>query len=96
MEDALGELGAETETTTLVTLAAPNGYGSTPSAGIEKPPHPPSHPAQRSIGRVDRMIAFDANHGIQYFDGSLNRWHVNRIEVSGFLDLPTFESIVSA
>lgn len=41
------------------------------------------------------QIAFDANHGIQYFDGSMNRWHVNRIEISGFLDLPTFESMVA-
>ena len=30
----------------LVMIAAPNGYGSTPSAGIENPPHPPRHPPQ--------------------------------------------------
>jgi peptidoglycan/xylan/chitin deacetylase (PgdA/CDA1 family) len=40
-------------------------------------------------------IAFDAWNGIQYFDGSLNRWHVNRIEVSGFFDLATFAAVVS-
>lgn len=41
------------------------------------------------------QIAFDANHAMQYFDGGLNRWHVNRIEVSGFLDLASFASVVS-
>ncbi len=41
------------------------------------------------------QIAFDAVNGVQYFDGSLSRWHVSRIEVSGFLDLATFEAIVA-
>ncbi len=41
------------------------------------------------------QIAFDAWNGVQYFDGSLNRWHVNRIEVSGFFDLATFATAVA-
>jgi peptidoglycan/xylan/chitin deacetylase (PgdA/CDA1 family)/uncharacterized protein YraI len=41
------------------------------------------------------QIAFDAWNGVQYFDGSLNRWHVNRVEVSGFFDLATFASVVA-
>ncbi|MCO5221861.1 MAG: polysaccharide deacetylase family protein [Thermomicrobiales bacterium] len=41
------------------------------------------------------QIAFDAMNGVQYFDGSLNRWHVSRVEVSGFLDLATFAAIVA-
>lgn len=40
-------------------------------------------------------IAFDAWKGVQYFDGSLDRWHVNRIEVSGYFDLGTFASVVA-
>ena len=47
------------------------------------------------IASAGYQVAFDATSGIQYFDGSLNRWHLNRIEVSGFLDLATFASIVS-
>jgi peptidoglycan/xylan/chitin deacetylase (PgdA/CDA1 family)/uncharacterized protein YraI len=41
------------------------------------------------------QIAFDAWNGVQYFDGSLNRWHVNRVEVSGFFDLATFAAVVA-
>jgi peptidoglycan/xylan/chitin deacetylase (PgdA/CDA1 family) len=41
------------------------------------------------------QIAFDAWNGVQYFDGSLNRWHVNRVEVSGFFDLATFVAAVA-
>ncbi len=47
------------------------------------------------VASAGYQIAFDATYGVQYFDGSLNRWHVERIEISGFLDLPTFASMVS-
>lgn len=46
------------------------------------------------VASAGYQIAFDATDGVQWFDGSLNRWHVHRIEVSGFLDLATFESVV--
>jgi peptidoglycan/xylan/chitin deacetylase (PgdA/CDA1 family) len=48
------------------------------------------------VASAGYQIAFDAVNGVQYFDGSLNRWHVNRIEVSGFYDLASFISVVSA
>ena len=47
------------------------------------------------VASVGYQIAFDATNGVQYFDGSLNRWHVSRVEVSGFLDLSTFASVVT-
>jgi peptidoglycan/xylan/chitin deacetylase (PgdA/CDA1 family)/uncharacterized protein YraI len=47
------------------------------------------------VAAAGYQVAFDATRGVQYFDGSLNRWHVNRIEVSGFLDLATFASYVA-
>ena len=46
------------------------------------------------VASAGYQIAFDATNGVQYFDGSLNRWHVNRIEVSGFFDLSTFASVL--
>lgn len=42
------------------------------------------------------QIAFDAWHGVQYFDGGLNRWHINRVEVPGGWDLPTFAAMISS
>lgn len=47
------------------------------------------------VSSAGYQIAFDATYTVQYLDGSLNRWHVQRIEISGFLDLPTFASMVS-
>lgn len=47
------------------------------------------------VASAGYQIAFDATNGVQWFDGSLNRWHVHRVEISGFLDLATFESVVA-
>lgn len=47
------------------------------------------------VANAGYRIAFDAWHGVQYFDPWMDRWHIKRIEVNGLYDLSTFAAIVS-